>query len=122
VKITTAKLELYRNTIEETMLQDTCTIQTRTWVADDMGGGSYTWADAATSVPCRLIPRGILNREEISGGKITIHDTFVLAVHWDRSIDETMRVVFSGDTFEVTHVDDVQTERLCRWADVARIR
>ena len=120
--ITAAELELYRNILEDTLLGDVCTIQTREWTADDMGGGSYTWASAATAVPCRLVPVGLTSREEISGGKITVHDAFELHIHWDRDLDEAMRVIISnGDVFEIAHVDDQHTERLTRSANVVRV-
>ena len=119
--ITSAELELYRNILEDTLLGDVCTIQTRTWTADDMGGGSYTWANTATSVPCRLIPENLSTREDISGGRLNVHDLYTLHVHWDRSLDETMRVIFGGETFEVAHVDDQHTERLTRSANVVRV-
>ena len=122
MKLTAAEVGLYRNIIEETLLAtDVCTIQTRTWTADDMGGGTWTYTAAATSVPCRLIPESLSMREDISGGKVAIHDMYVLYVHWDRSLDETMRVTFGGETFEVSHVDDVHTERLTRSANVVRV-
>jgi SPP1 family predicted phage head-tail adaptor len=120
--ITAAELELYRNTLEDTLLgTDTCTIQTRTWTSDDMGGGTYSWANAATAVPCRMVPKGLSQREEITGGKITVHDMFTCYVHWDRNLDETMRVIFGGETYEVIHVDDAHSERLTRSADVVRV-
>jgi len=120
--ISAAELAIYRGILEQTLLgTDTCTIQARTWVPDTMGGGSYSWANAATSVPCRMVPQGIQQREEMTGGKITIHDTYDCYVHWDRGLDETMRVIFGGETFEVIHVDDVHTERLSRSAVVVRV-
>lgn len=121
--ITAAELALYRTIIEDTFLAtDTCTIQSRGWTDDDMGGGSYTYAAAATAVPCRLVPRGVLTREEIVGGKISVHDVSKLSIHWDRDLDETMRVVFGDETYEVVHVDDQHSERLTRSADVVRVR
>ncbi len=121
--ISVAELALYRNIIEDVFLAtDTCEIWTREWTADTMGGGSYSWSAEATAVPCRLVPRGIITREEISGGKVTVHDMFELSVHWDRDIDETMRVVIGDDTYEIAHTDDEHTERLSRSSDVVRIR
>lgn len=103
------------------MLGDECTVQTREWTADDMGGGSYSWSNEATAVPCRLVPKGLAQREEIVGGQITVHDLYTLSIHWDRDLDETMRVIFGDETFEVIHVDDAHTERLSRSADVVRV-
>jgi len=123
MSITAAELALYRTILEDTLLAtDTCTIQTRTWVPDDQGGGSYSWSAAATEVPCRLVPRGVVSREEMTGGQIRVHDMFELFVHWDRSLDEEMRVIFGGDTWEIIHVDDTHTQRLTRSADVVRVR
>ena len=121
--VTAAELALYRNIIEEEFLAtDVCTIQTRSWTDDDMGGGSYTYAAAATAVPCRLTKKGIISREAKVGGQVKVHDLFSFSVHWDRSLDETMRIVLSGgDTLEVIHVDDVHTERLSKSADVVRV-
>jgi hypothetical protein len=68
-----------------------------------------------------MVPKGLGQREEITGGKITVHDMFTCYVHWDRNLDETMRVIFGGETYEVIHVDDAHSERLTRSADVVRV-
>lgn len=121
--ITVGELALYRNILEDTLLgTDTCAIRSRTWHADDQGGGSYSWANEATAVPCRQVPRGVITREEISGGKVTVHDMFEMIVHWDRGLTEEMRIVFKDENYEIIHVDDFHTERLTRSADVVRIR
>jgi len=121
--ISAAELALYQNILEDTLLgTDTCTLQSSTWVADDQGGGSYTWRNEATAVPCRLVPRGVITREEMSGGKVVVHDMFEMSVHWDRSLTEEMRIVFEDENYEIIHVDDVHTQRLSRSADVVRVR
>jgi len=121
--ISASELVIYRGMLEDTLLAtDTCTIQTRTWAADAMGGGSYSWAASATDVPCRLVPEGLQQREGITAEALMVHDMFRLNLHWDRSITEEMRVVVGSDTFEVAHTDDVHTERLTRTAQVVRAR
>jgi len=121
--ISAAELAIYRGILEQTLLgTDTCTIQTRTWVPDTMGGGSYSWANAATSVPCRMVPAELSQREEMTGGKVTVHDLYTLYVHWDRALDETMKIIYEGTAYEIVHVNDVFSERLTRSADVVRVR
>jgi len=123
VAISVAELALYRTILEDTLLgTDDCTIQTRTWVADNQGGGSYTWEAEATAVPCRQVPRGVITREAIVGGKVTVHDMFEMHIHWDQGLTEEMRIVFQDEDYEIIHVDDFHTERLTRSADVVRIR
>lgn len=105
----------------EEILPDTCTIQTRTWTSDDMGGGSYSYANTYTSVACRLAARPFMEREASVGEKLTLHSLWVLTVHWDQAVDETMRVVHGGETYEVVSVDDLHSERHCRRADLVRV-
>jgi len=120
--ITEAELSLYRGMVEDTLLTGTCTLQTRTWTADDMGGGSYTWSNSATGVRCRLVPQGLTSREEKSGGKIVVHDVFELSVPQDTQLTEEMRAIIGGAIYEVVHVDDVHTEKITVSADVVRVR
>jgi len=121
--ISAAELAIYRGILEQTLLgTDTCTIQTRTWVPDTMGGGSYSWSTLASGVSYRLVPREIGMREEMAGGKVVVHDVFECSLHWDQEIDEAMRVVIGDDTFEIAHVDDNFSQRLTRTADVVRVR
>jgi len=123
VAITVGELALYRNILEDTLLgTDTCVLQESEWVADDQGGGSYTWSNAGTAVPCRLVPRGVITREEMTGGKVVVHDLYSLSIHWDQDLDETMRVVFADEVYEIIHCDDTYSERLRRSADVVRVR
>ena len=121
--ISASELVIYRGMLEDVLLAtDTCTLQTRTWNADSIGGGSYTWAAAATDVPCRLVPAGLQQREGITAEQLMVHDLFTLSLHWDRAITEEMRVVIGSDTFEVVHVDDSHTQRLTRSAQIVRAR
>ena len=120
MSLTASELSAMRDHLEE-ILPDTCTIQTRSWQADGMGGGSYTWSDTYTNVKCRLAARPYREREEVSGGRLTVHSVWVLTLPWDQAIDETMRVVHDGETYEVVAVDDTHSERACRRADVVRV-
>jgi len=121
--ISAAELELYRNILEQTLLTgDDAVVQQRSWVPDNMGGGSYSWSTLASGVSYRLVPREIGMREEMAGGKVVVHDVFECSLHWDQEIDEAMRVVIGDDTFEIAHVDDNFSQRLTRTADVVRVR
>lgn len=121
--ITAAELGLYRNIIESVFLVgDDAVIQERTWIADNMGGGSYSWSNLATDVSYRLVPRDVMTREEKAGGQVKVHDMFECSLHWDQEINEEMRIIIGDDMLEISHVDDVHTQRLSRTADIVRVR
>lgn len=59
-------------------LDDTCTIQSQTIAADDVGAGKPTWTDAYTDEPCRIEQlssneRMILGRE----GAVATHRVYL---------------------------------------------
>lgn len=118
--VTSGELSRMRDDAES-RLSDTCTIQTRSTVADGSGGVTETWANTYTSTPCYLSKTSIGAGAPAQGGKFTIHTAWTLAVAYDQAIAAGNRVVMGGDTYEVVSVGDDDTERALRVANIARI-
>ena len=117
----TTELAWMRDAVETYLLTDTCTIQTRAWQSDDMGGGTWVWSDAYTSVPCRIVPHGLASREAVVGGELKIHDFWAVVMPYDQTIDETMRIKFGSDTFEVNQVGDAESDLTARRVECTRV-
>jgi SPP1 family predicted phage head-tail adaptor len=98
----------------ESFLPDTCTIQTVTQTRDTQGGWTESWANTHTSIECRLAPQTQSGVETIEGGQVTSISRWVLTLHHDQTIDETMRVVHDSQTYEVEHLEDTHSNRTAR--------
>jgi len=100
---------------------DTCTIQTLTRARDNQGGWTESWANTYTSVSCRLSPENTAQSERRAAGTIQAVTNWVLTVAYGQAIDETMRVVHDGETYEVVRVEDTHSNRTARRAHLARV-
>ena len=109
----------------EEYLPDTCTIQTRSNAADGIGGQTVTWANTYTSVPCRIwlrIGGALGGREQAVGDEPTAVTVWTISVHWDQALDNTMRVVHGGYTYEVNVLNNDGTGLLQRRAWLTRLQ
>jgi len=102
-------------------LPDTCTIKTVAKTSDGMGGWTEVWSDTYTSVDCRLAPEQTAQGEGMTAAQITAITRWVLTVAHDQVIDETMRVVHSGETYEVARLDDTHSNRTAKRAHLVRL-
>ena len=108
----------------EDLLPDTCTIQTLTRTKDAIGGWSNTWANTYTSVVCRIwkvVSANQKGREPIVGDQPSEVTSWVMNVHWDQTLDNTMRVTHGGHTYEVNELNNDGTQLLHRRALLTRI-
>lgn len=87
-----------------TLLNKTCTIQTKTESQSGTGSITESWGNTYTSVPCRY------NRANASKGstfagqyQVTIKD-FIFYFKSDATIGEGSRIVVDGKTFNVQQV------------------
>ena len=109
--ITTAELAQMRSDIE-TLLPDTCVINTLTSVSDGMGGQTNSW-EASGTVDCRLDRRSA--SEQLSGGAIRPYSEWVLTVPYGTSITVQNQVTHGGLTYNVTEVNTDKS-----WPDCVR--
>lgn len=114
------ELESLRNA-QESILTDTCTIQTVSQSSDGLGGFTDTWANTYTLVPCKLAPLGAGSGREDEGAAFVVGAGWVLRLHWDQAISSGNRVVLGGDTYEILSVEDDHTIRTARRARLKRI-
>ena len=95
-------------------LPDTCTIQVPTNTIDAIGGWSTTWANTYTSVACRLAPMLVQRGEALVGSELAAITVWVLTIAYNQAIDETMRVVHDSETYEVSQMQDTESNRTAK--------
>ena len=100
---------------------DTCTIQTVSYASDGMGGQTETWANTHTSVNCRLMPQRSARGEQAQGDQVQAETSWVLTVAQDQTIDETMRVVHSSETYEIVSLADTHSWKTAKRAFLRRL-
>lgn len=118
--LSTAELSALR-TAAESWLTETCTVRSKTLTSDNMGGYTETWADAATSVACRLAPVQNRGSETVDGAQLRSVTAWVLTLHWDQAITVENRVVHGGLTYEVTRIEDAHTNRTAKRVYLKRV-
>lgn len=106
MSLSAAELALIRTDYETEILDQTCTIQTKTEVSDGMGGHSNTWGNTYENVACRLGVRSSAGSLEERGGREAFTDEYTLNLHWDQAVAVGNRAVVGSTTYEVVHVKD----------------
>lgn len=120
MNLSTAELAQLRSDAED-YLPDTCTLQTVAKTSDGMGGWTEVWSDTYTSVTCRLAPEQTAQTEGMTAAQIAAITRWVLTIHHDQAIDETMRVVHDSETYEVVRLDDTHSNRTAKRAHLVRL-
>lgn len=118
--LSTSELAQLRADAED-YLPDTCTLQTVTRTADSIGGWSESWADTYTGVACRIAPQRMSRAEALLGGQLAAVTGWILTLHHDQAIDETMRVVHGGETYEVVQLEDTHSNRTAKRVQLRRV-
>jgi hypothetical protein len=70
-------------------------------------------------VLCRLAPQQA-GGEQMTGEQLAALSLWVLTVTSSQALDETMRVVHSSKTYEVTNVEDTHSWRTAKRANLRR--
>jgi len=122
MSLTLSSVELDRmRSDSEALMPSTCSVLTRTETPDGQGGVTVTWA-TATAVPCRLAPMNLMARTDTAGDQFSIHEIYVLSVHWDRAIKSFDRIVYDSDTYQVMSVEDDHDWRVARRVTIAKVK
>ena len=106
--------------LAEQAMPDTCTIQTRT-ETNTKGSVAVTYANTYTNVKCRMMPGGLRERESVTGEKITEYADYVLTVPYDQALTARDRVVFGGQTYQITRVHADHSYRTAVRADAVLV-
>jgi hypothetical protein len=120
VGLSTAELARLRADAED-YLPDTCTIQTVSRASDGLGGWTETWSNTYTGVACRLAPVQTAQGEIVEGEQVSALTRWILTVAHDQALDETMRVVHGGETYEVAHLEDTHSNRTAKRVYLRRL-
>lgn len=116
--ISTGDLARLRSQANE-LLPDTCTIQTKTASADGIGGETYSWANAATGVACRLNRADTRNDPRPYGERMNIEADWVVSMAHNQAVTINQRVIVNSLTLEPVWVNtgksvEAQTRLVCR--------
>ena len=95
--LSTGDTERMRNDLES-LLPDTCTIQSVVMTGDGLGGQTAVWSDTATNVECRLDQVDQRARNEFAGGQVVAVGDWFVTLHHDQAIDLAQRFVFANLT------------------------
>lgn len=105
----------------ESLLPDTCTIQTATTATSDYGAPTRTWADTYTAVECRAARIGAQVRAQMRayGEQPTAVADWVVTLHHDQVIAMGNRIVLASLTLEIVDISDDESWKagqrvLCR--------
>ena len=122
--LTDGEIASMRETCDGT-LDSTAVLQRKTYVDNLGGGGSLTWAAAGT-YPCHLSNSNAAQTtadtaEEGSTGRVEPETDWIMTLPALVTVDETMRAVTLGGTFEVTMVREPRTWELARRVELTEV-
>jgi SPP1 family predicted phage head-tail adaptor len=83
-------------------MPDKVHVQRRTLEADKQGGYTESWSIAYDNVPARLSFNS--GAESFAAGREDTNVQFMLTVPYDQSVEQSDRILFGEDTFEVVSV------------------
>lgn len=86
----------------ETLLPDTCVIQSKTSTPDGMGGQSESWSASGTA-NCRLDRQS--GNETVAGGAIRPYSQWVLTMPYQTSVTVQNRAEHGGLTYNIVEVN-----------------
>lgn len=84
-------------------MPDVCTIQRRTQVRSGLDY-TYTWADIAQNVPCRITEQGDVGREFEQAGSVVGSSDLIIRLPYGTDITNADRIINNGTTYDVTRV------------------
>ena len=84
------------------------TIQQTTDIRDEFGAGVPAWSTFAT-VWANAAPSG--GNEKTEGQKITATGIVLFTIRYIAGIDEKMQIVYNGDTYNITNIDEPDRRR-----------
>ncbi len=90
-------------TVQAGRFRHRVTIQKKTVGRDSAGGVTESWSNFAKNVPA-AIDYVAGNGEPVSSQQITSKTNAEISIRWRPGIDSTMRVLHSGDMFNVEDV------------------
>lgn len=91
-------------------LRHRITLQSRTATQDGTTGETtFTWTNAVADEPAEVVP--LSGREFIQSGATQAQVDTRMTIRWRSGIEPTMRVVFDGNSYQITAVLPDPTNR-----------
>lgn len=115
IALTSDELSDIRDDVGD-LMPDTCTISLVTETADTIGYPARVYTTRASNVTCRMDPitsTSLTGIEYVSKQKnyIVTEGMYMLTLPHGTTIQETDRVTYNSQTFDVEHVDDDKSWR-----------
>ena len=89
-----------------TLLDNTCTIRSKTLTSDGQGGFTETYTTLYTNIPCRFESKPRKLEILAMGGAKMVYPDFTIYIEARSNIRERDYVIFKGRTFEIKLVED----------------
>lgn len=105
--LTAAELTQIRADVE-TLMPDTCTIQSMSLTNNAVGEPARSYSNRGTAIICRIDPEIAFNAFEYLGGfsdTIKYTGRFILTLKHDQTVTISDRVIANGTTYEVVSID-----------------
>lgn len=93
-------------------MRERINVQSLTETVSDAGDVTRTWATTYLNEPATF--EEVQGGETLRGRQVEAGVTAVFIVHWRDSYNETMRVVYSGDTYGIVKCPTVEGGRRYR--------
>ena len=101
------------------LLPDTCDILSVAYTADSEGGFAEAWGTATANVKCRIDYRS--GRETMVGGAIQPYSKAVLSVPYNTTVSLTNRVKSGDYTWSILSINDGQSWKAVKRAELERV-
>ena len=88
-------------------MPDTITIQRKSLAGDGQGGYAESWNNSYQNVPARLAFKS--ESELIAAGRQDFQPVSTLTVGYDQSLNQSDRILFNEDTFEVMSISGIRS-------------
>lgn len=81
------------------------TIEHHTTIQSDSGAPIKTWVALVSNEPAQVRPVG--GGERFRGAHIVAEATTSFVIRHRTGLDETMRIQFDGDAYEIVHISEI---------------
>ena len=110
---------LYVQAEHQKAMPERVIIQTQQSQEDRQGGFTEAWINAYEDVPARLAE--VSGREGAFAARLGVDAGYILTVPASQALDETMRVLHKGVTYEVVFVNTGRSHETARRAALKRL-
>lgn len=119
--LSAGELAQLRADADRTLLDATCTLQTRTASVNVIGEPVVAWTTLGSAVPCRLRPTVMTSPQIVAGQQVNVALWQLTLPFGTTTVQPGDRAVIAGVTYEVTQTWDEETWRTATRVNVMRV-